>query len=192
MGALVPYLTVTVITGAMPVTRAEVKLFLRIDHDAEDAFLDLLIRAAVEYVQAHPRCDRALVEQSLTLTFDAFPDEIALPRPPLLSIRYVGYRLADDTWAAYEDYRVCYLRDQAVMVPASGSWPPTQPGQENVRIEYDAGPADPATCSAGHKLAILQLVNHWYRNREPVGVVGEAVELTVESLLSSQWHGAMT
>ena len=72
--------------AAEPVSLAEAKLFLRLDHGEEDSLLSTLITAARLMVEA--ASGRMLVEQAWRIVLDRWPEsgEIRLPFSPLLSI----------------------------------------------------------------------------------------------------------
>lgn len=69
-----------------PLTLAEAKTFLRVDHDAEDALIASLITAARATVEALTR--RALIDQSWRIVRDAWPVSglIAAPINPLREV----------------------------------------------------------------------------------------------------------
>lgn len=71
---------------AEPITLAEAKAFLRVDHEAEDALIGSLITAARATVEALTR--RALIDQSWRIIRDAWPASslIAAPINPLREV----------------------------------------------------------------------------------------------------------
>ncbi len=75
-----------------PVTLAEAKAHLRLDTDADDAYVSALITAARERVEVFLR--RAPITQVFECTIDDFPAydrAIDLPRPPLQSVEWIRY-----------------------------------------------------------------------------------------------------
>ena len=180
-----------------PVSVAEAKTYCRIDGSTEDTFIESLIKAAVRLREDHPFCSRALISQEYQLTLSRFPDEIVLPRPPLVSVSSVKYYdvNGDQQTLATDQYQVASQSEPARIVPAPGcTWPSTQERLEAVEVNYTAGYANAASVPPGLKLAVMMLVNHWYRTREPVniGTSVTPIALTVESLLSQHWHGQVT
>ncbi len=180
-----------------PVSVAEAKAYCRIDGSTEDTFIESLIKAAVQWIENHPFCARALMVQTYRLTLDRFPDAIVLPRPPLVSVSSVKYYdvNGDQQTLATDQYQVASQSEPARIVPAPGcTWPSTQDRLEAVEVNYTAGYANAASVPPGLKLAVLLLVSHWYRTREPVniGTSVTPIALTVESLLSQHWHGQVT
>ena len=85
-----------------PVTLAEAKLWLRIDHSAEDSLIRELVKAARREVELF--CGRQLINSTRIWRLDRFPSDgvIRLDRPPLSSvssITYVDTAGATQTWA---------------------------------------------------------------------------------------------
>jgi uncharacterized phiE125 gp8 family phage protein len=64
----------TVAPASEPISIAEAKDHLRIDHDDEDDYIDGLIQMAREQVESD--CARALMTQTRVLTLDRFPSEL--------------------------------------------------------------------------------------------------------------------
>ncbi len=75
----------TPLTLALPVPLADVKLRARIDHDEEDAALEVLIREAAADVEA--AADLALLPQTVTITAEAHGprERLVLPIGPVLA-----------------------------------------------------------------------------------------------------------
>jgi len=173
-----------------PITTAEAKTHLRIDHADEDNFIDDLITAAREYVEDVSR--RALVTQTWRMSLQAWPagDEILLPRPPLQSVMSVVYIDSDGdstTWST-DGYDVDTDGEPGRIVLAYGeSWPsvtlrPTNP----IQIIFVAGYGDAASdVPQWAKKAMMLLLGHWYENREDTipGTIIKGIPLGVESLI---------
>ena len=64
----------TVAPATEPVTLAEAKAYLRLQHDSEDALLAGLVRAAREEVERSTGA--ALIDQHWRMTLDAWPDSV--------------------------------------------------------------------------------------------------------------------
>ena len=68
-----------------PITLAETKLFLRVDHSDEDALIASLITAARESAESYTR--RSFITQTWELSYnDAAPTTIMLPMRPVQNI----------------------------------------------------------------------------------------------------------
>lgn len=173
-----------------PVSLAEAKEQLRIDHSDEDGFITGLIEAARLYFEEAAR--RAFITQTWRLSLDEWPDdsdEIELPRPPLQSVTSVVYTDEDGnatTWST-DDYIVDTDSEPGRIVLASNkNWPgvtlyPANPIQITFVAGYGNDSTDvPATYRQGIKL----LIGHWYENREAtVEATVKKIPLAADSLI---------
>lgn len=127
-----------------PVSLAEAKLHLRVDHSTEDALIAALVSAAREDVESDSW--RAVAAQTLRLDLDGFPDndeDIILPRPPLVSVTSIVYTDPDGDQQTMDsdDYVVQAAGDRCGRISlASGvSWPSTLDQAAVVSITFAAG-----------------------------------------------------
>lgn len=172
------------------------KQFLRIDHDDEDAILNVMIGAAEEVVAK--LTNRAFGVGTWELVLDEFPDEaIQLPIAPLLDVVGLYYfdNEGDEQTVDTDDY---YVDDRSAVpwiVPTTNGWPsPILDAINAVRLRFRAGypglgesPPQPETdAPKGLVLAVLQLISHWYETREPVsvGMIVSTIPLTLETIIS--------
>jgi len=90
-------LTVTTAPACEPVSRAEAKWQMRVDHADEDQLIDGYVAAARRQVEQDT--GRTLVNTVYTYTLDAFPEErwIALPRWPLSTVGSITSYAEDDS-----------------------------------------------------------------------------------------------
>lgn len=170
-----------------PVSLAEAKQHLRVDHSADDSLISALIATARE--AAETRTGRALVSQTWRSTHAAWPQDIALPRPPLVSVQAVTY-LDDEglrqTLAA-SAYQV--ITDSLVgsIVPAYGaSWPSARNEPGSIRIDYTAGYGSAANVPQALKAWMLLALGTWYAQREAI-VTG----IIVTELPRAFWDGLL-
>lgn len=173
--------------SADPVTLAEAKTHLRVDHSDEDARIASLIKAAVSYLDGRSGIlGRCLVTQTLELVLDQFPTrEIELPLGPVASvtfIKYVDSNGAEQTFSA-GSYTVDLSSLTARAIPNT-SWPATMAAANAVTVRYVAGTAA-ASVPEAIRQAILLLVGHWYENRQPVAGSSVAdLPFTVDALIA--------
>lgn len=173
-----------------PLTAAEAKLHLRVDHADEDALITRLITAARQYVEN--LCSRTLIDTVYYLHLDEFPDVIEFPRAPLdsvVALTYYDTAGSNQTLTATTDYVV---NEEAVpprCFPAYGkSWPATYAIEQAVRVEFKAGYGTAGSdVPEAIRQALLMLIGHWYEHRESVtvGVVSSVLKDAVDALLSS-------
>lgn len=172
--------TQTAAPAAEPISLADAKAFLRVDHDADDPFISSLI--VTSRLQVETALDLALMTQSWRWRGRLVPGGTRALRPhPVRTIDGVAIRDDDDVATA--------------LAPASFSVDlDTRPATVTIRaahanrydITFTAGFGDTASdVPAPIRQALLQLIAHWYENREPI-VIGETVARipdTVSSLL---------
>jgi uncharacterized phiE125 gp8 family phage protein len=151
-----------------PVTLAEAKSFLRVEHGDDDDVIAALIAGARVHVEAQTR--RALIAQSWRLIRDAWPGDgrIAVLPAPLRQLlaarvhRFDGSTQAIDVAGFVADMAAA----PAVLAVMAGALP--APGRVIAGIELDVevGYGDaPANVPEGLRQAIRILVAHWYENR---------------------------
>lgn len=123
-----------------PITLAEAKLHLRVDHADEDALIEALIAVARE--KAEHLTGRALVTQTLEWISDVFPDCIRLWKTPLQSVTSIKYLDAAGNHQTLSEsaYWVDSDGAPARIVAVDGqSWPETSTQPNAVRVRYVAG-----------------------------------------------------
>lgn len=156
-----------------PVTLAEAKLHLRVDHDAEDALISALIASA--RAQCEHILGRSIMPQTWETVLDDFPvnNDIELLNPNVISItsiKYIDALTANETTLAVNQYALDKDSEPGWVMPASGaSWPATLPVANAVRVRYEAGYADAASVPEPIKSWIKLVVGSWYKNRETAG-----------------------
>src|SRR5262245_425152 len=181
-----------------PLTLAEVKEHLRVDHNASDSIIEAYIAAATSYVDGEfGVLGRALVTQTWELVIDHFPvHEIKIPLPPLQSVTSIKYDDPDgfEQTLATDQYYVDDASEPAWVVPVVGGWPTAVLQAVNsVRIRYVAG-YDPTTDSppdlAGNvpqaiKQAMLLLIGNFHEHREQniVGLTTMTLPFAAQNLL---------
>ena len=188
-------LTVLVPPAEEPVSLAEAKLHLRVDHPDEDARITALIKAAREWCEAFQA--RAYCTQTLRLHMERWPRPcgrsngrlIWLPRPPLQAVQAIRYTLADGTQRTLptSSYAVQTASQPGAVVLVPGAdWPsePLAPGLP-VTVDYVAGYGGPTAVPERVKQAMLLLIGHWHENPSAVitGTISRALEFSTEALL---------
>ena len=135
-----------------PITVDELKLFGRIDGSDEDTLLSNFITAA--RIAAEEYLGRALLEQTITLKMDYWPEEneVELPRPPLISITSISELDEDDTATTYSsnNYYIITESIPGKVIIKYGSTPPDAISNNSrqkggIQIIYKAGYGSNAT-----------------------------------------------
>lgn len=173
-----------------PVSLAEARLHLRVDHTDEDDLIAGLLDAAVDHLDgASGILGRALVTQAWDLVLDALPcDAIQLPLAPLVSVSSVQYY---DTAGALQTLSPSLYYVDAISQPgwvtrlSTATWPDTMDGANAVIVRFVAGYGAAAAVPGAIKAAIKLLVGHLYRNREATTAEAlTATPMAVDALLA--------
>lgn len=158
--------------AAEPLTRAEAKAFLRIDHEAEDGLVDALITAARRTVEAET--GRVLLEQTWRFSRDAWPLSrvIATPVAPVQTILSATVTLADGSIVAVPEGGLALKADRApalihvdpARVPLPG------PAVGGIVITVIAGYGTSADDVPADLVQAVRLVlAHFYEHRDGLG-----------------------
>lgn len=175
-----------------PITRAEAKLHLRIDHADEDGLIDSLVSTARRHTELTV-LHRVLLTQTWDYYLSEFPGDgiISIPLPPLQGVSSVKYKDKDgaETTLATSEYIVDTQSEPGRVSLAYGkSWPSFTPYPINpIKITFTAGWTAAENVPLEIKQALLLLIGHFYENREIflVGDIPRAYPLAYESLLAS-------
>lgn len=175
--------------AAEPLSLAEAKHFLRVEHDADDALIAALIVGARGHVEVASR--RALITQTWRLVLDAWPRDgrIAVLLAPLRAV--AAARLYGHGGDAQPLDAETFVVDTSAS-PGVVAFPPfavAAPGRALAGIEIDivAGYGEEAAdVPEPLRHAIRLLLAHWYENRGVVAAGASAATLPagVEALLS--------
>lgn len=179
-----------------PVSLDEAKIQCRVDGTEQDDYFTARIKAAREKVES--LSGRSLITQTWRADFGCFPcrgQPLRLAHSPVQSVVSVYY---------YDDQGVNTLLDPSIYklektgqqgrlwLAPDQDWPSIQPQFDAVRITYLAGYGDEAAVPEVARLAMLQMIEHWYDNRGvmaggpiseiPLAATALIGELTVRSL----------
>lgn len=181
-------LTQTVAPTTEPVSVDEVKDHLRVRFDTDDTLLGLYIGAARQWAEAYTQ--RQLITATWRLELESFPSEILVPHPPLASVTSITYT---DAAGASQTLGASIYQTDIVSTPGrikpsyGNSWPATRSGVYGaVKLTYVAGYGAASSVPDDIKLALKQLVGHWYALREPVviGTISTDIPFMFESALT--------
>lgn len=152
-----------------PVSLAEAKLFLRVDHDAEDNLIGALVAAARETVEA--ATGRALIKRRVRESLDIWRRDAVngavLGLGPVSAV--IAVRLLADNGAQSvidpERYRLEGERDRPRLVFPPGL-PATLRSAGGIEIEYECGISEIAAgVPAALRLAVLHITASLYEVR---------------------------
>ena len=184
-------LTLVTAPTTEPLSLTEAKAQLRLDSDADDRLIQLLITAAREWVEGQTK--RALVSQVWDQTMDGnWPwkhggPRIELEKNPVISIGSITYATgaSPNPTLAASQYTSVTRNHGSYIVPAYGiTWPTVRSVPEAVTVRFTAGYT---TVPKPLVHAIAMLVTHWYENREVIETQARQINMvpySVEALIS--------
>ena len=169
-----------------PVTLADIKNYLKIDHNHEDTLISSMITAA--RVQLETRLCRAFIRQKWSLYLDMLPYDniIKLPVNPILSIDNMAMIDLADSYnvIAAENY-VYDIKSDPSFIKYIGAKPEINSEFSALRIQFWAGyGVSGADVPAPICQAILHLVAFWYENRGPIasGEINQIPHMILEMI----------
>lgn len=193
-----------------PVTTAELKTWLRVEHSSDDTLIDSLGKTA--RILAERLIGRQMVTASWILSLDGFPwpggwaflenpmvfpdpHTILLPKAPLASVSSVTYYDIGNTLRTLSSsvYVVDAATDPGRIVLGMGQvWPVTRLRPGAVRVTFSAGYGGASAVPEDLKTAIKIATAFWYENRgEEVAANATKLPMAAESLLLANWNGAL-
>lgn len=172
-----------------PLSLAEAKSFLRIEHDDDDDLVSALIAGSRIHIEAQTR--RALITQTWRLVRDCWPAGGVLPVLPVPLRALVAVRVYDTEDEArsipVEQFTINRVSAPAMLLPAFGIAPVPGRAIAGIEIDFEAGYGDiEADVPEPLRHAVRLLLAHWYENRALIAASGEvaAVPASVSSLLA--------
>jgi len=176
-----------------PVSLADAKTHLRVDTESDDDQILALITAAREWCENYTQ--RTFVHTQWTMTFDTFPWEIELPRPPVAvasgnTATTITYAMEGGGTAtlATSEYRVDRTSEPGVIRTVyAGTWPSHLLDRNSISVTWWGGYGEDGTkVPKVVRAAILMLVAYWYERRLAADqVAATAVPFGVSSMLDS-------
>lgn len=149
-----------------PVSLAAAKLYLRVDHDAEDSLIASLVRTAREAVEVFT--GRALIIRRVIETRDGWtpgPDgAVRLALAPVATVHAIRVARADGVMAAFGEAPRVETDSGRLWL---GAYPAPAFPTAGVEIDYTAGyGAGETACPAPLRQAVLIATAALYENRE--------------------------
>ncbi len=176
-----------------PVSLSDAKTHLRVDTESDDDQILALITAAREWCENYTQ--RTFVHTQWTMTFDTFPWEIELPRPPVAvasgnTATTITYAMETGGTAtlATSEYRVDRTSEPGVIRTVyAGTWPSHLLDRNSISVTWWGGYGEDGTkVPKVVRSAILMLVAYWYERRLAADqVAATAVPFGVSSMLDS-------
>ena len=169
-----------------PVTLAEAKSYLRVDHSDEDTLISSMITAARRFAEDYTR--RALIAQQWSLSLDSAPSarSITLPRSPVMTLISITVTDENDAVTPFDLGQVVLSpRDGRVHLKEGATWPTSDRVADGITFTWQAGyGALAADVPAPIRQAILQLVAQMHQDRSVLPEGAVATHPSVSLLLS--------
>lgn len=176
-----------------PVSLADAKTHLRVDTESDDDHILALISSAREWCENYTQ--RTFIHTQWTMTFDTFPWEIELPRPPVAvasgnTATTITYAMETGGTAtlATSQYRVDRTAEPGVIRTVyAGTWPSHLLDRNSISVTWWGGYGeDGGKVPKVVRSAILMLVAYWYERRLAADqIASNAVPFGVSSMLDS-------
>ena len=152
----------------MTLAQAKAQSRIPTEQDAEDSMIeDIDIPAATAYCEHETH--RQFITATFTMTLDAFPEVIYLPRPSGLTVTSVAYVDTDgdsQTLVVGTDYSTDFTTLISTIVPFFGTtWPSTRVQKAAVTVTYTAGFGAASAVPAELKKAILLATDDYFYHR---------------------------
>lgn len=157
----------------------ELKLHLRVDHDADDATIHDMLAAAREYAERMTNISTMTRQHEWYV--DAWPLSgcFWLPRLPVTAVTSISYYAVDDTETTLSSavYQA-FTQGGRILRHAGQSWPTTtlRPAG-GIKITFTAGHATATDVPQLMKSAIKLIVGDLYENRENT-IVAQGISVT--------------
>ena len=180
---------VQLITGPSvePISVADAKRHLRVEHSDDDLLIKRLIETAVSMVDVTGVLGKAMITQTWGESLG-----------PIQSVSAIKYYDTDNALQTdtLSNYFVLGTSGRTTIKPKSGyTWPTTFTRDDAIKIEYVIGYGDtfrdvPSTV----RHALFMLVAHYYENRENelIGTMSKTLPFGFEALIDSErntWYG---
>lgn len=201
--------------AAEPVTLAEAKAHLRVDHSHEDTLITGLLSAAVAHFDGLGVLGRAIISQDWAQWFQLHSDWVRLDMGQFQELVSVEYYNTNNVLvvAPIDDFEIRKDGDFVVIGPARRNstayydadevrveaasdavWPTAYNRPDAFKVTYTAGYGDTADdVPASIRHAILLTVGHWYEHRMAVSEDSfKELPMTVDALIGIErvgWYG---
>lgn len=186
-------MAINVITPAaeLPVSLAETKAALLVDHNADDALILTLIANATE--EAEILAGRSFVSRTVDLPLSRWPATgvIRLEYPPISSVTSITYYDEDNVAGTISSADYITVLDSTpplIALAKDAVWPDaTLRSVLPIRVRYVCGYGTAAAVPARYKALIMALVAVDYENREGILPSSTTQRQRLQAALRMDW-----
>jgi len=152
-----------------PISKADVKLHLRVDHTDDDDLIEQIMLAATEWAENYQR--RTYITRSRTYYLDEFPEVFRPPFSPLVTITSIKYYDTDGVQQTLDSaqYRVDTATEPGRVTEAYNcNWPDIRSMTNAIEVIYTSGYGAAGDVPDDIKAALKMLIAHLYEDRQAV------------------------
>ena len=183
---------------AQPISLAEAKSQLRVEHNDDDTIISRLIGVAVAYVDATGALGACMMTQTWGQWLGQNPGTVTLLLGPVQSVSAVKYYdvnnvLQTDTLS---NYNILGTKTRTIVAPKNGfNWPTTFQRDDAIQIQYVCGYGGTSySVPQNVRHAMMMLVAHHYENRELelIGTISKTLPYGFDDMLGQSrghWYG---
>ena len=166
------------------VSLTDLKGYLRVDHTAEDTYIQNLRQSAINWVEEY--CSIKLGSYTGKGYLDYFVSS-TIPVGPVTALSSVDYKASSDTYTSLPTGQYYYdLESEPARIRFHNTPNLYEYALARVRVTFTVGYAE-SEVPAPVVQAMRMLVAHWYESRMAVvstGAIPRSLQLGVEALLS--------
>lgn len=155
---------------AQPISLAEAKSQLRVEHTDDDTIISRLIGVAVAYVDATGALGACMMTQTWGQWLGQNPGTVTLLLGPVQSVSAVKYYDVDNVLQTdtLSNYNILGTKTRTIVAPKNGAnWPTTFQRDDAIQIQYACGYGGTSySVPQNVRHAMMMLVAHLYENRE--------------------------
>lgn len=172
--------------GAVPVTLADMKSYMKVSSASDDALITSMLSAATLWGEGYTA--REFRANTWTLLKDEFEDRIVLNRHPVATVTNVQHLVAAAlvTVSAALYYLKRSVQYSEILLVANAAWPTNTDAREQVVsivfVTQTYAAVDLITT------AIKQHVAYWYQNRGDCASCSDAAEGSGVSMIYNQFR----
>lgn len=184
--------------SALPLSLAEAKAQMRVEHSDDDALINRLIAVAVAYVDVQGALGAAMITQIWGQWVGQNAGTVRLLLGPFQAVTAVKYYDIDNALqtATLSNFQIVGTKNNKTISPKTGfNWPTTFQRDDAIKIEYRIGFGNASTdVPQNIRHAMLMLIGFHYENRENelIGTISKTLPFGFEEMLGqsrNHWYG---